>query len=212
MNDAPMTDRVLDLFARRGGYLIAQDAAGAGIPGITLTRLLRTGVIERPQRGVYRLTDTGGLKSVPAELDDLLEVQLRFPYARPCLVSALHLHGLTTTRPAALQFAVPANHRRPVLDYPRLEVFYFGVRFYGSGLEIQDVRGRALTTYTAEKTLTDLLRYSSKYGRELYLEGLKNYLRQPAASVHALVATGKDQGIWKTLGHDLEVLSHDQDH
>ncbi|MFK7603811.1 type IV toxin-antitoxin system AbiEi family antitoxin domain-containing protein [Deinococcus sp. SM5_A1] len=212
MNDTPLTDRVLDLFARRGGYLTAQDAAGSGIPGTTLTRLLRSGVIERPQRGVYRLADTGGLESVPAELDDLLEIQLRFSYARPCLVSALHLHGLTTTRPAALQFAVPANHRRPVLDYPRLEVFYFGARFYGAGLTVQAVRGRPLTTYTAEKTLTDLLRYSSRYGRELYLEGLKNYLRQPEASVHALVAMGKDQGVWKTLGHDLEVLSHDQDH
>lgn len=212
MNKASTTDPVLELFACRGGYLTAQDAAVAGVPGITLTRLLRTGVIERPQRGVYRLTDTSGLESVPSELDDLLEVQLRFPYARPCLVSALHLHGLTTTRPAALQFAVPANHRRPVLEYSKLEVFYFGTRFYGADLDRWDVRGRELTTYTAEKTLADLLRYSSRYGRELYLEGLKNYLRRPEASVHALVAMGKAQGVWKILGHDLEVLSHDQDH
>ncbi len=205
-------ETVLELFVQRGGYLTSRDAVQAGVPGMTLTRLLRRGVIERPQRGVYRLVDTGKLEAVAAEAEDLLEVQLRFPYARPCLVSALHLHGLTTTRPAALQFAVPARHRRPVVDFPALEIFYFGPRAYRAGLTTLDVRGRPLTTYSPEKTLTDLLRYAPRFGRDLYLEGLKKYLGQPGVQVQALIQMGKDQGVWKELSRDLEVLLHDQDH
>jgi len=73
-------------------------------------------------------------------------VQLRFPFARSCLVSALHLHGLTTTRPAALQFAVPAHQRRPALESSPLETFYFGPKAYRAGLTTLDVRGRPLIT------------------------------------------------------------------
>ncbi|GAA3821593.1 hypothetical protein GCM10022625_23820 [Deinococcus aetherius] len=203
---------MLDLFTQQGGYLTARDAARAGVPGVTLTRLLQQGVIERPQRGVYRLVDTGKLEAVAAEAEDLLEVQLRFPYARPCLVSALHLHGLTTTRPTALQFAVPAHHRRPAVNFPILEIFYFGPKAYRAGLTILNVRRRPLTTYGPEKTLTDLLRYAPRFGRDLYLEGLKKYLGWPGAQVQALIQMGKDQGVWKELSRDLEVLLHDQDH
>jgi len=56
------------------------------------------------------------------------------------------------------------------------------------------------------------LRYAPRFGRDLYLEGLKKYLRQPGAQVQALIGVGKDQGVWKALSRDLEVLLHDQDH
>jgi predicted transcriptional regulator of viral defense system len=203
---------VLDLFTRGGGMLTARDAARAGVRSVTLTRLLRRGVIERAQRGVYRLVDVGDLPVADGAAEDLLEVQLRAPYARPCLVSALHLHGLTTTRPTVLQFAVPSRHRPPAVDTPAIEIFYFGPRAYGAGLVTVNVRGRILTTYSAEKTLTDLLRYAPKFGRDLYLEGLKKYLKRPQAQVQALIELGQAQGVWRRLSHDLEVLLHDQDH
>ena len=75
-----------------------------------------------------------------------------------------------------------------------------------------DVRGHQLTTYSPEKTLTDLLRYAPRFGRELYLEGLRKYLGQRGVQVQALIQMGKDQGVWKELSRDLEVLLHDQDH
>ena len=203
-------DHLLQRLTQGGGYLTGHEASAAGIPSMTLTRLLESGEIERPQRGVYRLAHTDALPPAPLELLDLLEIQLRFPPARPCLVSALHLHGLTTTRPAALQIAVPANRRPPNPDSPALEVFFFSPKFYESGVTTLTVRGRTLTTYTVEKTLTDLLRFAPRFGRELYLEGLKNYL--PNGDRPRLVAAAKAAGVWRELSRDLEVLGHDQDH
>lgn len=46
---------------------------------MTLARLVQTGEIIRLERGLYRLTDTGGLTPEDAETTDFLKVQLRFP-------------------------------------------------------------------------------------------------------------------------------------
>ena len=206
----PTPQALLRLFEQRGGYLTSREATQAGWPSINLTRLLERGLIERPQRGVYRLRDTSHLEPRDAEAQDLLEVQLRFPYARACLTSALHLHGLTTTRPAALQLAIPANRRSlPVTD-PAIELYYFTPKHYDTGVTQLDAGGRTLVTYTPEKTLMDLLRYAPKFGRDIYLEGLKNYLRH--GNRRALLEAARTAGVWHDLSRDLEVLSHDQDH
>jgi hypothetical protein len=134
------------------------------------------------------------------------------PYARPCLVSALHLHGLSTTRPAALQFAVPANRQFPALAYPPTEVFYFRPRAYETGRQVIPVLGRSLETYTPEKTLADLLRFAPHFGRELYLEGLKKYLARRLGSPTQLLAAARLGGVEIPMRRDLEVLGHDQDH
>jgi predicted transcriptional regulator of viral defense system len=201
---------LLRLFEQHGGYLTSREATQAGWPSISLTRLLERGLIERPQRGVYRLRDTHTLEPRDAEAEDLLELQLRFPYARACLTSALHLHGLTTTRPMALQLAIPANRRALPVTAPAVEIYYFTPPHYDTGVTQLDVGGRTLVTYTPEKTLMDLLRYAPKFGRELYLEGLKNYLRH--GNRRALTEAAKTAGVWRDLSRDLEVLSHDQDH
>lgn len=204
------TQQALELLRRGGGYLTARAAAAAGVPGITLTRLLRRGVVERPQRGVYRLVAHKGGQDISAEAEDLLEVQLRSPMARPCLASALHLHGLTTTRPTRLQVAVPRGSRRPQLDYPMVEVFLFGPTAYDTGQVDLPVGPRTLGTYTPEKTLVDLLRYAPRLGRALYLEGLGRYLWRPGAQVQLLLDLGRALGVGRTLAHDLEVLLHDR--
>ncbi|GAA5504373.1 hypothetical protein Dxin01_04143 [Deinococcus xinjiangensis] len=202
---------LLHLFQTSGGYLTSHEVRAAGIPTLYLTLLERRGIIERLQRGVYRYPEaqTGVVNSTAA---DLLEVQLRVPYARPCLTSALSLHGMTTTRSTALQFAIPANKQFPELKEPAIEVFYFRPKMYQTGSMSIDVAGRALHTYTPEKTLVDMLHYAPRFGRELYLEGLKKYLQRRTGSPTALIKMAKALGEEKELRRDLEVLLHDQDH
>jgi len=203
---------LIQYMALRGGHLTTLEVTQAGFPRKALTRLVKGGQIERLERGVYRLADPSALSPVLAERLDLLEVQLRYPYARPALVSALHLHGLTTTRPHRLQFALPANRRAITFVAMPLELFYFSAKFYDFGLTLLPVRGRGLITYTPEKTLADLLRFAPRFGRELYLEGLKKYLQLPTADRQLLISTAWELGVSKPLERDLEVLSYDQDH
>jgi len=204
--------QLLSLARDRGGYVTTAEMTAAGLPRTDLTRLTWRGDLVRLARGVYRLADLGGLAPADADATDLLEVQLRFPYARPCLVSALHLHDLTTTTPHALQFAVPGNRQTLHFEPLPLETFYFTAPAYAAGVVQVSVRSRSLTTYSIEKTLVDLLRYAPKFGRDLYLEGLKKALAQRRLDRGHLMQLARTLHVGNELARDLEVLSHDQDH
>lgn len=197
------------LFEHRGGLLTAREARANGLHPQHLARLVARGDIERVTRGVYRLTDF----TVLGAAEDLLEVQLRVPYARPCLITALHLHGITTTRPTRLQFAIPRNRAFPVTHAPPVEVFYFGTAAYDMGREEIPVAHRLLTTYSPEKTIADLLRYAPKLGRDIYLEGLKNYLREHRRrGTRDLLNMARLSNVERELRRDLEVILHEPDH
>ncbi|HEX2863273.1 MAG TPA: type IV toxin-antitoxin system AbiEi family antitoxin domain-containing protein, partial [Deinococcales bacterium] len=185
------------LLARGGGYVTAAEAREAGLHAHVLERLTARGRLERAQRGVYRDTSVP-----PPENAELLEVQLRVPYARPCLATAAFLHGLTTTLPTRVQVAVPANRAMPTLEYPPLEPFYWSPVAYGHGVTTLPGGERSLTTYTPEKTIADLLKHAPRLGPDLYLEALKTYLaahRHPDTA--ALLAAAKVDGVEAQLRH-----------
>ncbi|GEM48395.1 type IV toxin-antitoxin system AbiEi family antitoxin domain-containing protein [Deinococcus cellulosilyticus] len=201
---------LLQLFKTTGGYLTAQEARAAGFHNQQLRRLLHQQTIEQPQPGVYRLVN-----HFPTNFEDILEVQLRVEDARLCLISALDLHGLTTTRLSRLRFAVPHKKKFPTFSYPPVEVFYFQNSHHSYGQLDVPIEGtpRMVRTYTPEKTLLDLLKYHTRFGRDLYLEGLKNYLKRNWP--HHLIEVAREMPIrgkntlLSTLLHDLEVILHD---
>lgn len=160
------------LFAQRGGLLTRRELDDAGLDPHLLVQGVRSGRIERLQRGVYRLTQTP-----PLGFDDLLEVQLRLPRSVTCLVSALSFHGLTVLNPGYVEVAVPAGVRFPQLEYPPVQVYTFSGDHFSYGIETHILGDRPLRVYSMEKTLVDLLRLSHRLGREPFLEGLKTYLR-----------------------------------
>lgn len=194
------------VFHSRGGYLTRQEGEKCGFPSVYFTRLMKEGKIERVERGVYRDVEAPVTGSAAAE--QLLELQLRVPWARPALGTALELHGLTTRVNSLFQVAIPKNRRLPDLERAQAEAVYFSTASYDYGLEEIGVNGRKLVTYSAAKTVADLLKYSAKQGRNLYLEGLKNYLRQ-GGSRSALFDAAKVNKVLDELRRDLEVLFHD---
>lgn len=192
------------LLDRHGGWLTYRQARQAGLDPHTLGQAVRQGQLERLQRGVYRAVNTA-----PLGHDDLLEVQLRFPHARPCLLSALAFHGLTVQNPGSVEVAVPRGRRAPRTDYPPLTVYTFTPRLYAYGAERYPLGAHTLTLYTPEKTLCDLLRFEQRLGRDLFLEGLKNYLRARAGAppdLPRLRDAARACGVASRLDQALEVL------
>ena len=204
-----MSDRdpqLLQLFHQNGGYLTPQDLKEDTYFN-QLKRWVQQGKAQKVHRGVYRLTDSPLL-----EHEELLELQLRFPHIRYCLISALYLHGLTTTQPLRVQFAIPHHRTFPGVDHPPVEVYHFQDRHYQPHQTELTLSGttRTLKLYTKEKTLCDLHRYQKKLGRDLYLEGLKKYLRHHK-SPRQLIKVAREQHLDHKILTDLEVLLYDID-
>ncbi|MFZ5990194.1 MAG: type IV toxin-antitoxin system AbiEi family antitoxin domain-containing protein [Deinococcota bacterium] len=199
-----MTTDLEQLFERHRGYLTRKQVEAAGLKPHLLTQAVRAGQIERIQPGVYRQ-----LEAPLQNHEDVLEVQLRIPYAVLCLGSALAFHGLTTYLPKWVEIAVPQKSRPPALNYPAIQVHYFSDRTYRYGLEQHDHFGHTLKVYSPEKTLVDLFRFRGQLGQELFAEGLKNYLnrRQPRPSIPKLLEAARVARVEGRLRSLLEVVA-----
>ena len=79
------------IFRRHDGILKTGEALDEGIHRRTLYTMRDTGILERLERGLYRLADLPPLSN-----PDLVTVARKIPQAVICLISALHFYNITT--------------------------------------------------------------------------------------------------------------------
>jgi predicted transcriptional regulator of viral defense system len=178
-NLSPKTQRTLEaLITKRGGFLTHRDVIQAGLDPHVLTKAVKNGNLERVQRGLYRPSNTGFYNS-----ESYFEIHLRVPSAVICLNSALYLHGLTTTQPLELTFAINRRAQAPQIEFPPVHFYRFSDVAFNHGqtqlllTRPEQPKGLALPIYSPEKTLADLLKYRHKIGLDVFLEGLAHYAR-----------------------------------
>src|SRR5688572_16449081 len=117
MPPAAPTKMVTLLRLARKGPLRARDLDDAGIPRAYLERLCERGLLERVDRGLYRLAD-----APVTELSSLADVSKRVPHAVICLLSSLQVHGMTAEAPHAVWVLIDRHARQPKVASPALEV------------------------------------------------------------------------------------------
>lgn len=166
---APKAEALRALAGR--GPIRARDLDSAGIPRAYLRRLCERGVLERIDRGLYRLTDA------PAtELHSLAEVAKRVPHATIALLSALQVHELTTAAPHAVWVLIDRHARTPKLAYPKLEIVRASGAAREHGVEERTIEGVLVRVTTPAKTVADCFRYRRYVGLDLALAALRDYL------------------------------------
>lgn len=185
----------------RKGPVRARDLDQAGIPRAYLKRLCDRGVLERVDRGLYRLADA------PAtELNSLAEAAKRVPHAIVCLLSALQVHGLTTESPHAVWVLIDRRARMPKLSYPKLEVVRASGPAREHGVETRVIEGVRVWLTTPAKTVADCFRFRRHVGLEVALAALKDYLKTRKGSVDELVDAARADRIYTFMRPYLEAL------
>ncbi|HOX46045.1 MAG TPA: type IV toxin-antitoxin system AbiEi family antitoxin domain-containing protein [Myxococcota bacterium] len=192
---------VLKRLAQKGPVR-ARDLDEAGIPRAYLQRLCDRGVLERVDRGLYRLVEA------PAtEQSSLAEVAKRVPHAIVCLLSALQVHGLTTESPHAVWVLIDRRARMPKLAYPKLEVVRASGRAREHGVETRVIGGVDVQLTTPPKTVADCFRFRRHVGLEVALAALKDYLKKRKGSIDALVEAARADRIYALMRPYLEALA-----
>jgi predicted transcriptional regulator of viral defense system len=138
-----------------------------------LYALRDAGILEALSRGVYRLSDLPPLGD-----PDLVTVAIRVPKGVIALVSALHVHGLTTEIPHEVSIALPRGAARPRLEWPPLRVYRMSGAMFTSGIETQERDGVSIRVYSAAKSVADCFKFRSRIGTEVALEALRNGLAE----------------------------------
>lgn len=189
------------VFRRHGGMLKTGEALDAGIHRRTLYAMRDAGMLERLERGLYRLADLPPLSD-----PDLVTVARKIPKGVICLISALHYHGITTQIPHAVSIAVKRGTEPPRLKFPPIHTYWFSGEAFTAGAEKHIIEKTTVWVYSAEKTLADCFKYRNKIGMDTVLEALSRYRESRKPKARKLLQFAKVCRVEKVMRPYLEAL------
>lgn len=162
--------RALSIFKANGGVLKTHTAMKLGIHPRTLYALRDDQLLERLDRGLYRVAD-----AKPLDNPDFVTVALKVPKGVICLISALAFHRMTAQVPHAVYLAIAANDQAPAIRYPPLRLFWYSKIAFEDGVTDVSMDGTKVRIYSPERTLADCFKYRNKMGIDVCVEALNLY-------------------------------------
>lgn len=205
MTDTATTNDQVDaarrVFQRGGGVLRTGEALDRGIHPRTLYAMRDAGILERLDRGLYRLADLPPLSD-----PDLVIVGSKIPKGVICLISALHFHDITTQIPHAVSIAVSRGTEPPRLKYPPIKLYWFSGEAFSAGVESHDIDNTRVQVFSAEKTLADCFKYRNKIGLDTVLEALNLYRDQRKPKPRKLIQYARVCRVEKVMRPYLQAM------
>ena len=187
------------VFRRSGGILRTKDAIDSGVHPRTLYAMRDAGILERLDRGLYRLAELSPLSD-----PDLVTVASKIPKGVICLISALHFHDMTTQIPHKVDVAVARGSEPPRLEYPPIHLYWFSGPAFTAGIKTHQIDRTTLRVYSPEKTLADCFKYRNKIGMDTVLEALSLYSDKHKPKPRRLVEYAKVCRVEKIMRPYLE--------
>lgn len=188
--------------ARKHLLLRARDLAQAGLPTVTLTRLVSAGKLERVGRGVYSLPN-----QPISENHSLAEVAIRAPRGVICLISALRVHDIGTQAPHDIWLAIPHHMLSPRISQPALRVIRMSGPSLTEGINRLKVDGVEVPVFNAAKTIADCFKFRNKIGLDVALEALKDAWRSRKVTMAELSHFAKINRVERVMQPYLEAVT-----
>lgn len=191
----------LQIVADLGGTSHTGEILAAGLHARDLYAARDEGALVEVTRGVFRLAD------LPLTEPDLVAVATRMPKAVLCLVTALHLHGLTQEIPRAVHIALPRGVHPARLHHPPLEVYHLSAASYATGTELRRIDGLPMRVTTPSKSVCDAFKFRSRVGLETAIDALKQALRSRAATPSEIDVMARADRVQAVVRPYLEALA-----
>lgn len=194
-------EKAKNIFRQHGGVLKMSEAVQAGIHRKMLYAMRDAGIIEKLDRGLYRLADLPPLGN-----PDLVSVAMKVPTGVICLISALSFHEITTQIPHEVYIALRRGTESPRLKHPPVRVFRFTGEAFTEGIVTPKVDGIQIRIYNPEKTLADCFKYRNKIGLDIAVEALKLYRERKRVKVNEVMRYARICRVEKVMRPYLEAL------
>jgi len=195
------TEDAQEIFRGQGGMLRTSQALALGIHPRTLYEMRDNGVLERLERGLYRLGDMQPLSD-----PDLVTVARKIPNGVICLISALHFHDLTSQIPHRVNVAIERGNQQPRIKHPPIKIYPFSRAAFTEGIETHTVDNTSVQIYSPEKTIADSFKYRNKIGQDTVLEALDLYKSNYRLRPRELMKYAKVCRVEKVMRPYLEVI------
>ena len=159
----------------------------AGLSRTCVSRLVRSGELERLGRGLYRHP------SAPiSEHHDLLMVMSKAPSCVIALISALYFHKLGTQLPRAVWIQIMANAREPRMERPAIEIVRTRLpELMTEGVDQHQIGGVTVAITNPARTVADCFKHRNRVGVDVAVEALKELLKRDRNSMNDLMLYAK---------------------
>ncbi len=188
--------------AEKQPFVRARDVARQGIHTGTLTRLTKSGVLEKVGPGRYRLPSSAR----STEHHDLAVVAATVPRSVVCLISALRFHDIGTQLPAEVWIAVPRGTRVPRVSAPPLRVVNVSTAVFDLGIEEHRIEGQIVRIYSVARTIADCFRFRNKVGLDVALEALTEAWRSKRLKIDELNRLAKKLRVQRVMQPYIETV------
>ena len=188
--------------ARKHKILRLKEVTALGLHPEHLRRLQRKGLLERSDRGIYRLAEGSFSEKL-----SLAEVAKRVPNGVVCLLSALLFHEIGTQLPSEVWLAVKRRSAPPRGVHTRLRIVTLSEPSFGAGVEEHEIDGVRVKVYGPAKTVVDCFRFRNKVGLDVALEALREAWRGRKVKMSDLDHFAKIDRVRNVMRPYLEMLT-----
>jgi predicted transcriptional regulator of viral defense system len=190
---------VKKLLSHGKGMFTTSEAVEAGLNRQQLTSFLKTGVLERAERGIY--ISLGGLD------DALFWMQQRAKKIIYSHETALFLHRMTDRTPIQYSVTVPSSYKASEALKKSCKIYYIKQDLIDIGkTQNPSGMGHTIITYDLERTLCDIIRSRNKIDSQIVIETVKQYSQNKNKDLHRLFMYAEKFKIGKIIHRYLEVL------
>ena len=196
-----MTDskKILELAKQNNGMITTAAAVNAGFSRGSLKYLLDVGRLVRPSRGVYILPEVWE--------DEFVNIQSRYKRGIYALDTALFLCDLTDRTPMKFHMVFPPTYN---LSNPKQDGIVCSRTkepLYSLGAtELTTPGGNKVRSYSAERTLCDILKPRNHTDVQLVTDAFKRYTAGKEKNIPLLSEYARQLHVEEKLRSYLEVL------
>jgi len=193
----------LKSLAARTPIIRVPDAAVAGIPSATLSRLTRSGELKRVGRGLYQIAESDGYTH-----PDIIEAALLVPKGVIVLLSALNFHGIGTHPAWEVWMQLPANFPTPKVTHPPLRIIRSRLpEAFTEGVETHQIAGHPVRITSVDRTIVDCFKHRNTITLEVCLEALRERMKNRRHSLQEIHHYAKLMGVSRVMQPYMEALA-----
>ena len=189
---------ILKIARKNNGIVTSAEVTDMGIPRIYLSQLVKSGELQKVDRGIYALPE--------AWEDEFYVLQTRYPAGIFSHESALFLLSFTDRTPSVLTMTFPYGYHAQTLK-GKIIIKKANREFYELGVEeILSPNGHTVRAYSIERTLCDILRGRNAIDIEQNLPAIKKYTNSSEKNIPMLIEYAEKLRVLNKLRKYLEVL------
>ncbi len=185
------------------GSISRKDAIANGIPPAAFARYVSSKNLVRISRGVY---------AKDGAVDDLFQLQRRYPRIVYSGMTALYLLGLTDRIPDSIEFTIPktCRVRKDSIGPNAICHIENDVELFNVGnVSAETMFGNSVTCFSKEKMIVEMIRKRDDYDSELFLKAVRTFLKGKGKDMDLLFRYARMRKIEEKVYWILEAMDYE---